>query len=197
MVTLKGGYTGKILRVNLTRKETRVEELDPNLAAAFIGGAGLGIKLLYDALPAGVDPLSPENVLIFAPGLMTRTDAPCASRMAVVARSPLTGGLAVALSAGHFPAELKFAGFDAVIIEGKAEKPVYLYIKDGEVQFRSAERLWGHDDHRHAAVYQRGSRGSQYSGSLHRACRRKALPYYMYYQRAAGCRQEGCRSRDG
>ncbi|MGI9953135.1 aldehyde ferredoxin oxidoreductase family protein [Moorellaceae bacterium AZ2] len=143
VATLKGGYTGKILRVDLTRKESRVEELDPRLAAAYIGGAGLGIKLLYDALPAGVDPLSPENVLIFAPGPMTGTDAPCASRMAVIARSPLTGGLAMALSAGHFPAELKFAGFDAVIIEGKAESPVYLYIKDGEVQFRNAERLWG------------------------------------------------------
>ncbi|MGB9859779.1 MAG: aldehyde ferredoxin oxidoreductase N-terminal domain-containing protein, partial [Moorellaceae bacterium] len=143
MTTLKGGYRGKILKVNLTRKEWKVEDLDPQIAASYIGGAGLGIKLLYDSLRPGVDPLSPDNVLIFAAGPMTGTDAPCASRVAVTARSPLTGGLAMALSAGHFPAELKFAGFDAVIIEGKAESPVYLYIKDGEVQFRSAERLWG------------------------------------------------------
>jgi aldehyde:ferredoxin oxidoreductase len=143
MATLKGGYWGKILKINLTNKKWNVEDLDPAIAASYLGGAGLGIKLLYDALGPGVDPLSPENVLVITTGPMTGTDAPCASRMAVVSRSPLTGGVAMALSAGHFPAELKFAGYDAVIIEGKAESPVYLYIKDGDVQFRNAERLWG------------------------------------------------------
>ncbi|MGB9920217.1 MAG: aldehyde ferredoxin oxidoreductase family protein [Moorellales bacterium] len=143
MGELKGGYTGKILRVDLTRKEWKVEELDPKLAKNFIGGAGLGIKLLYDLLPARTDPFSPANPLIFVPGPLTGTAAPCASRMAVVTRSPLTGAVGMALTGGQFPAELKFAGYDALIVEGRAETPVYLHIKDGEVRIRSAERLWG------------------------------------------------------
>lgn len=143
MPTLKGGYTGKILRVNLTEQSWREEELAPETAAAYIGGAGLGVKLLYDALKPGVDPLGPENVLIFATGPLTGTPAPCASRMAVTTRSPLTGAVGMALSGGHFPAELKMAGYDALIIEGKSEKPVYLWINDGKVQIKSAERLWG------------------------------------------------------
>lgn len=143
MRTLKGGYWGRILRVNLSRKEWAVQELDAKTAAAFIGGAGLGIKLLYDAVGPRIDPLGPENVLIFVPGPLTGTDAPCASRMAVVTKSPLTGAVAMALSGGHFPAELKRAGYDALVVEGKAESPTYLYLRDGEVHFRSAERLWG------------------------------------------------------
>ncbi|MGB9846842.1 MAG: aldehyde ferredoxin oxidoreductase N-terminal domain-containing protein, partial [Desulfotomaculales bacterium] len=141
--SLKGGYTGKILKVDLSRKEWRVEELDPGVAEAFIGGAGLGIKILYDLLKPKVDPLSPENVLIFTPGPLTGTGAPCASRMAVTTRSPLTGAVGMALSGGYFPSELKFAGFDALVIEGRSESPVYLSIRDGDVQFKSAERLWG------------------------------------------------------
>ncbi|MDK2895001.1 MAG: aldehyde:ferredoxin oxidoreductase [Moorella sp. (in: firmicutes)] len=84
MATLKGGYWGKILKINLTNKKWNVEDLDPAIAASYLGGAGLGIKLLYDALGPGVDPLSPENVLVITTGPMTGTDAPCASRMAVV-----------------------------------------------------------------------------------------------------------------
>jgi len=140
---LKGGYTGKILRVDLTSRTYRTEELDPQVATAYLGGAGLGIKLLYDTMRPGLDPLSPENVLIFTPGPLTGSDAPCASRMAVTTKSPLTGGVGMALTGGHFPAELKFAGLDALVIEGKAEEPTYLFIKDGEVHFRSAKRLWG------------------------------------------------------
>jgi aldehyde:ferredoxin oxidoreductase len=143
MAELKGGYTGKILKVDLTRKEWKVEELDPKMAAAFLGGAGLGIKFLYDMLRPGVDPLSPENPLIFAPGPLTGTAAPCASRIAVTTRSPLTGAVGMALSGGHFPAEVKFAGYDAIVVTGRSDTPVYLHIRDGEVRFRSAERLWG------------------------------------------------------
>lgn len=143
MAKLAGGYTGRILRVNLSRKEWSIQELDPGVAAAFIGGAGLGVKLLYDALRPGVDPLGPENALIFTAGPLTGTQAPCASRMAVTTLSPLTGAVGMALSGGHFPSELKFAGFDALVIEGRSEAPAYLFVRDGEVQFRSAERLWG------------------------------------------------------
>lgn len=140
---LKGGYMGKILRVNLTEQTFKEEETTEELARNFMGGAGFGVKYLFDEVPAGSDPLGPENKLIFAGGPFTGTAVPCASRMAAVAKSPLTGGVGMALSGGHFPVELKFAGYDALIIEGKAEKPCYIFIKDGKVRFRSADKLWG------------------------------------------------------
>ena len=139
----KGGYTGKILRVNLTEKTSTVEKLPADIARDFIGGAGFTIKYVYDNVPEDTKPLDPANVLVFAPGPFSGTRVPCASRMAVGALSPLTGAMGLALTGGHFPVELKFAGYDALIIEGKSEEPVYLSIKDGEVRIRSAKNLWG------------------------------------------------------
>jgi len=139
----KGGYTGKILRINLSQSTAKDEKLPPDVAKDFIGGAGLGIKYLFDELDAGTDPLGPGNKLIFSVGPFTGTSIPCASRMAVTAKSPLTNTVGVALTGGHFPVELKRAGYDVVIIEGKAEKPTYIWIKDGKAQFRSAAGVWG------------------------------------------------------
>ena len=139
----EGGYTGKILRINLTEMTSKEEELSPEVAKDFIGGAGFGIKYLFDELEAGVDPLGPENKLIFASGPFSGTNIPCASRMAITAKSPLTNAVGMALTGGYFPVELKFAGYDALIVEGKAEKPTYVSIKDGEVKFRSAGKVWG------------------------------------------------------
>ncbi len=138
-----GGYTGRILRINLTDKTFKKEELPLEIAKDFIGGAGFGIKFLYDELKANVNPLGPENKLIFAPGPFTGTNVPCASRIAVTAKSPLTNAVGMALSGGHFPAELKLAGYDVLIIEGKAEKPTYISIRDDEVRFRDATKVWG------------------------------------------------------
>jgi aldehyde:ferredoxin oxidoreductase len=138
-----GGYSGKILRINLSDKTSKKEELSPEMAKAFIGGAGIGIKYLFDEVKAGTDPLGPKNKLIFASGPFTGTTIPCASRMAVVTKSPLTGAVALSLTGGHFPVELKFAGYDVLIVEGKAEEPTYLWIKDGEVSFKSAAKIWG------------------------------------------------------
>ncbi|MDI3480542.1 MAG: aldehyde:ferredoxin oxidoreductase [Tepidanaerobacteraceae bacterium] len=140
---LKGGYMGKILRVNLTNQTYTEESTTEELARNFIGGAGFGIRFLFDEVPAGTDALGPNNKLIFAPGPLTGTSAPCASRMAVVAKSPLTGAVGMCTTGGYFPAELKFAGYDALIIEGKAERPLYLWINDGKVSFRRADKLWG------------------------------------------------------
>lgn len=140
---IKGGYMGKILRVNLTNQTYTEENTTEELARNFIGGAGFGIKFLFDEVPGGTDALGPDNKLIFAPGPLSGTSAPCASRMAVVAKSPLTGAVGMCTTGGYFPAELKFAGYDALIIEGKSEKPVYLWIKDGKVSFRRADKLWG------------------------------------------------------
>jgi aldehyde:ferredoxin oxidoreductase len=139
----KGGYTGKILRINLTDQTSREEALPQDVAKNFIGGAGFGIKYLFDEVKGGTDPLGPGNKLIFASGPFSGTTVPCASRMAVTAKSPLTNAVGVALTGGYFPVELKYAGYDALIIEGKAEKPTYLWIKDGKVQFRSAKMVWG------------------------------------------------------
>lgn len=139
----KGGYTGKILRINLSTQAATTEDLPKEIAADFIGGAGFGIKYLFEEVPATTDPLGPENKLIFASGPLTGTNIPCTSRMAVTAKSPLTGAVGMALSGGHFPAELKFAGYDALIVEGKSEAPTLLVIKDGDVKFRSAEKIWG------------------------------------------------------
>jgi aldehyde:ferredoxin oxidoreductase len=139
----KGGYTGKILRINLTDQKANEEELPLEVAKDYIGGAGFGIKYLYDEVPAGTNPLGPDNKLIFTSGPFSGTTIPCASRMAVTAKSPLTGAVGMALTGGHFPVELKYAGYDALIIEGKAEKPTYVWIKNGKVQFRSAKKVWG------------------------------------------------------
>lgn len=139
----QGGYSGKILRINLSKQTAKEEELPLQVAKDFIGGAGFGIKFLFDEVKGGTDPLGPENKLIFAPGPFSGTTVPCTSRMAVTAKSPLTGAVGMALTGGHFPVELKFAGYDALIVEGKAEKPTYIWIKDGEVKFRSARKVWG------------------------------------------------------
>src|SRR5208337_5030003 len=138
-----GGYIGKILRVDLTEQTFKVEALPLEVTGHFIGGAGFIIKYLFDELKPGTDPLGPENKLIFAVGPFTGTTVPCASRMAVGTRSPLTGAMGVALTGGYFPVELKFAGYDMLIIEGKAEKPTYLWVKDGEAKFRPAGKAWG------------------------------------------------------
>jgi aldehyde:ferredoxin oxidoreductase len=138
-----GGYAGKILRVNLSNQSLKEEKLSDELVRDYLGGAGFAIKVLYDEVKPDIPALSEENKLIFAVGPLTATGAPCASRMAVVAKSPLTGAVGMALSGGHFPAEMKQAGFDMIIIEGKAAKPTYLVIDKNGPRFRSADKLAG------------------------------------------------------
>ncbi|MBN1693725.1 MAG: aldehyde ferredoxin oxidoreductase family protein [Dehalococcoidales bacterium] len=139
----KGGYTGKILRVDLSSLSAKEEKLPDALVKNYLGGAGFAIKYLYDELKPRTPALDKNNKLIFAVGPLTATGAPCASRMAVVAKSPLTGAVGMALSGGQFPSEMKMAGYDIIIIEGRAEKPIYIAIKDGKVQFRSAAKIAG------------------------------------------------------
>jgi aldehyde:ferredoxin oxidoreductase len=139
----KGGYAGKILRVNLSNMSLKEEMLSEELVRNYLGGAGFAIKVLYDEVKPDIPALGEENKLIFAVGPLTATGAPCASRMAVVAKSPLTGAVGMALSGGHFPAEMKQAGLDMIIIEGKAAKPTYLVIDKNGPRFRSADKLVG------------------------------------------------------
>jgi aldehyde:ferredoxin oxidoreductase len=139
----KGGYAGKILRINLTTLTYSEESVTLELAAKYMGGVGFTFKYLYDELKPGTPALSPENKLIFAVGPLNATGAPCANRMAVASKSPLTGTIACSLSGGQFPNELKRAGYDMLIIEGKAEKPTYISINDGTVHFRNAAKFCG------------------------------------------------------
>jgi len=139
----KGGYAGKILRIDLDKKTAKEEAVPEEIVKNYLGGAGFAIKCLYDEVKQKTPALDPANKLIFAVGPLTASGAACASRMAVVAKSPLTGAVGMALAGGQFPAEMKMAGYDMIIIEGKAEKPVYVTIKEGEVKFRNAEKLTG------------------------------------------------------
>ncbi len=139
------GWTGKIIRVNLTDGTIKRENLDLNLANKYLGGRGLASKMLADEIDPEVDPLSTENKLIFMTGPLTGTFASSAGRSVVVAKAPLTGTIGCCNTGGHFGPELKFAGFDGIIFEGKAEKPVYLWIHDDEISLKSAEHLWGKD----------------------------------------------------
>jgi len=141
------GWIGKLLRVDLTRGEWKTEELDKNLATKFIGGRGLGSKILFDEIDPKVDPFSPNNKLIMATGPLTGTSASASGRYMVITKAPLTGTIACSNSGGHFGAELKFAGFDVIVFEGKAKEPVYLYIEDGKVELRDAKALWGKTTH--------------------------------------------------
>lgn len=139
------GWHGKILRVDLTNQKTSVEDVDPQVARDFLGGRGWAIRYLYNEVDPMVDPLAPENKLIFATGPLTATTAPTGNRYMVVTKSPLTGALAHSNSGGDFPTWMKRTGFDMFIFEGKAEKPVYLWVNEDEVEIRSAEHLWGQD----------------------------------------------------
>ena len=137
------GYAGKILRVNLSTGEITVEEPDDLFYRKYMGGWNIIAHYLLKELPPGVDPLGPDNLLIFATGVVTGNPVAGAGRSQVGAKSPLTGGFGEADVGGWWGAELTMAGFDAIIITGQAEKPVYLWIKDGVAEIRPAEHLWG------------------------------------------------------
>lgn len=140
---MKTTYNGKLLRINLTTGEIKQEELDLELAKKFIGGRGLGTKMLLDEGVAEVDPLSDKNKLIYITGPMTGAAVPTGGRYMVVTKSPLTSMIASSNSGGQWGGKLKYAGWDAIIVEGKAEKPVYINIEDENVEIKSAEAFWG------------------------------------------------------
>jgi len=141
------GWQGYLLRINLTDETVAVEAVDPEMAPDFIGGRGWAIRYLYDEMDPRTDPLAPENKLIFATGPLTATPAPTGNRYMVVTKSPLTGALTCSNSGGTFPTQMKETGFDLFIFEGRARRPVYLWVNDDEVEIRSAEHLWGKNVH--------------------------------------------------
>jgi aldehyde:ferredoxin oxidoreductase len=139
------GYTGKIMRLDLTHSKVTVEDLKEEWAQQFIGGSGLGAKFLYEMTDEKTDPLGPENPLIFMTGPFTGTSVPLSGRHAVVSRSPLTGIFGESDVGGTWGANLKKAGFDGIIVTGKSNKPVYLWVHDGKWEIRNASHLWGKD----------------------------------------------------
>ena len=139
------GYAGKILRINLTRKEVKTQPTEKDLMLNFLGGRGFNAKRLYDEVGRHVQSLSPENKLMFATGPLVGTAFPLGARFNVSAKSPLTGIFGDSNAGGHFSVEMKFAGYDQIVIEGKSPKPVYIYVKDQEVQLMDAQHLIGKD----------------------------------------------------
>jgi aldehyde:ferredoxin oxidoreductase len=139
------GYTGKILDVDLTSAVISEAELDRSLAEDYMGGKGFGAKILYDQLPPGCEPLSADNILVFATGPLTGTFAPSSGRFEVCTKSPATGLWLDSNCGGYFGPELKFAGYDMVIIRGKAAKPMLLVIDDNKFELKPADDLWGTD----------------------------------------------------
>jgi len=137
------GYCGKLLRINLTAGTVSTEPIDPEVARKFIGGRGLGTWYLSQEVSPQVDPLSPENKLIIATGPVTGTRAPASGRYMVVTKSPLTGTVACSNAGGYWGPELKFAGYDMIVLEGKAPQPSYITIRDDEVEIHDAADYWG------------------------------------------------------
>jgi aldehyde:ferredoxin oxidoreductase len=137
------GYTGKLLRVNLTSGKIKEEPLKEEWAEKYLGGAGIASRILYDELQPGIDPLGPKNKTLIMTGPVNGTIIPTASRVGAYCKSPLTGSFFHGTAGGHIGAELKYAGWDGIIIEGRASVPVYLWIDDDLVEIREASHLWG------------------------------------------------------
>ncbi len=138
-----GGYAGKFLRLDMTNKKASTVPLTKEMAKLHLGGNGFGAKILYDELKPGIDPLGPENKYVFASGPIQGTMVPTAGRSGVFTKSPLNGLFFDAYGGGSFGPEMKYAGWDAVIVEGQAKSPTYVTVYDDKVEFKDASHLWG------------------------------------------------------
>lgn len=135
------GYNGKILHVDLTNGKLEIEEPQDAFYRKYLGGSAMGMHYILREMPKGADPLGPDNVLTLMVGVATGAPISGQSRLSANARSPLSGGIGDSQSGGFFPAELKFAGFDGIVVKGKSPKPVYLAIVEGEAELRDASHL--------------------------------------------------------
>src|SRR5690349_17937937 len=140
-------YANRVLRVNLTTRKTATVGLPGPLKRDYLGGRGFAVKMLYELLPKGTEPFAPENLLIFATGPLNGTMAPAAASVTAATRSPLTGLIGHDTVAGFWASELKFAGYDMVIISGKSDELVYLEIDDDRVEIKPADWLRGRNTH--------------------------------------------------
>ncbi len=140
---MPNGYTGKILHVDLTHGKITIETPPDDFYRKYMGGSAFGLHYILSEVPKGIDPLSPENILTLMLSVTTGAPVPGQSRMNANAKSPMTGGIGDSQAGGFFPAELKFAGFDGIVIRGRSPKPVYLSIAEGKVELKDASHLWG------------------------------------------------------
>ena len=140
---IPGGYHGRVLRIDLSNEQVKTEHIDAAFCRKYLGGTGFIAYYLLTEVKTGVDPLGPENKLVFATGPLTGLSLGGAARHTVGGKSPLTGGIAKAEVGEFWGSQFKRAGFDALIIEGKAKAPVYLWIHSGEVEVKDAGHLWG------------------------------------------------------
>jgi aldehyde:ferredoxin oxidoreductase len=145
---MPGGYLGKILVVDLTQGQWEVEPLREEHASRFLGGGGLACRYLYDLISPSTDPLGPDNILFFTTGPLVGTRAPSCGRYTACFLSPLTGIWGESNAGGFFGPEMRFAGYDGILIRGRSPEPVYLWINDGKVEVRPASHLWGLDTYR-------------------------------------------------
>lgn len=139
------GTSNKVLEVNLSSQEFSVYFVTEKERKMYLGGKGLGLKLLYDRMKPGIDPLGEDNIIAFMPGVLSGTRAHCGGRLAAVTKSPLTGIMAFSSCGGPFGAQLKTAGWDGLLIRGKAKKPIYLQITSTGIEFKDGKKLWGKD----------------------------------------------------
>jgi len=139
------GYKGKIIEIDLTNEQIKIKNLSKATVENYIGGRGFAIQYLFENLPPKTDPLSPENILVISTGPLTGTLAPSSNRYTIASKSPLTGVIGYSNAGGHFAPELKYAGYDAIIIYGKAKTPKYIQINDSEIKIKNATHLWGKD----------------------------------------------------
>ena len=142
---MAGGYMGKIGFVDVGTGEIRIQKLDETMIREFIGGYGIGVRILFEHQKKGADPLGPENILGFTPGTLTGTKTPATGRYMAICKSPLTGGWGDANSGGYFGSQLKAAGWDAIFISGLASSPQYIMINDETIEIKDASHLWGRD----------------------------------------------------
>ncbi len=141
------GYVGRLLRVNLSNRSISIDPLNMKWAKDYIGCQGLGLRYLYEELRPGIDALAPENKIVVMTGPLVGTIAPSAQKYTLVTKSPLTRTFYDSTAGGHLGPELKYAGYDGIIIEGRSEKPVYLLIRNNRVEIQDAARIWGKDTH--------------------------------------------------
>jgi aldehyde:ferredoxin oxidoreductase len=137
------GYGGRLLHVDLTTGAAEIRPLDETTARAFLGGNGLAVRLLWEAVPAAIDPYDPRNAVALAVGPVTDTLVPGNSRACIATKSPLTGLFFDSTFGGRFPATFKRTGFDAVVVTGQAPQPVYLVVSEAGAALRDARHLWG------------------------------------------------------
>ncbi len=139
------GWWGRILRIDLSRRKNWIQKLDPSIYQGYVGGRGLAVKILWDELPPGVDPLSPHNLLVIASGPLSGLPLPSSGKLVVASKSPLTNGYGDGNIGTMASLHLKKAGYDAIVIQGASRKPVYIYIENDKVEYRDADHLWGLD----------------------------------------------------